>query len=117
MKTKPRTKEMQEFVEKGSKNRLKNITNKKFRTCFISPLSEFELAFGEIWGHGLSEEELTSEQKVNRQKWEQIRQNILNKGNTQRRALLQEIELYDINFNGYHMEIRPKGDNKNGQEE
>ena len=105
------------LIIKGSKKRLKNITDKKFNTCFIFPLSEFETVFGSMWGHGLSEEELTSEQKMNKAKWDQVRMNILNKGNTQRRSLQTEIDLYDVRFRGYHMEIRPRGGNNDGKDD
>jgi len=104
-----------ELITRGSKRRLKAITDRKFNTCFIFPLSEFETVFGSMWGHGLEDEELTSEQKMNRAKWDQVRMNILNKGNAQRRALQTEIDLYDVRFERYHMEIRPRGGNNNGK--
>ena len=100
----------------GSKKRLKNITDKKFNTCFIFPLSEFETVFGSMWGHGLSEEELTPEQKMHRAKWDQVRMNILNKGNSQRRALQAEIDLYDVKLNRYHMEFRALGGKNDGKD-
>lgn len=85
-----------------NKDRFKNICKKKFQTCFIFPLAEFEDAFGEkLLGKGLQEEELTDEQKINRVKWNQLRKNILDKGNGQLRAFLNEIELYDISYKGY----------------
>ena len=105
------------LIAQGSKKRLKTITDRKFNTCFIFPLSEFETVFGSIWGHGLLDEELTIEQKMNKAKWDQVRMNILNKGNAQRRALQTEIDLYDMRFERYHMEIRPKGASNNGQKE
>ena len=107
----------EEMLIIGSKKRLKNITDKKFNTCFIFPLSEFETVFGSMWGHGLSEEELNVEQKMNRAKWEQVRMNVLNKGNAQRRALQTEIDLYDVKLNRYHMEFRTLGGKNNGKEE
>jgi hypothetical protein len=101
---------------KGSKRRLKNITDRKFKTCFIYPLAEFEAVFGSIWGHGLSEEELNTEQKMNKAKWDRVRMNILNKGNAQRRALQTEIDLYDVIFEGYHMEFRPYKEKNDGKD-
>ncbi len=105
-----------ELIARGSKKRLKTITDRKFNTCFIFPLSEFETAFGSMWGHGLEDEELTAEQKMYKAKWDQVRMNILNKGNAQRRALQTEIDLYDVRFERYHMEIRPRGGNNNGKD-
>ena len=85
-----------------NKDRFKNICKKKFQTCFIFPLAEFENTFGEEFlGMGLPEEALTEEQILNKIKWNQLRKNILDKGNSQLRAFLSEIELYDINYVGY----------------
>lgn len=89
-----------------SKQRLKNIIKKKITTTFISALDEFERTFGQkLWGHNLPETELTDEQKENKLKWENVRKNILNRGNNQYRALMSEIELYEIEFCGYEYEM------------
>lgn len=99
-------------VAENSRNRFKKIANKKFRTCFIAALAEFEAAFGIIiWGQGLHENELTKDQRVNRIKWEQVRKNILDKGNTQSRALGMEIDLHKIEFEGYRINL---GETTNG---
>ena len=90
-----------------NKDRFKNICKKKFQTCFIFPLAEFEDAFGEkLLGKGLQENELTEEQKLNRIKWNQLRKNILDKGNAQLRAFLSEIELCSIEYVGYKSKFR-----------
>lgn len=90
-----------------SKDRFKNICKKKCQTCFIFPLAEFEEAFGEeLLGIGLQEDELTNEQRINRIKWNQLRKNILDKGNGQLRAFLSEIELYHIDYRGYNVNFR-----------
>ena len=87
----------------GIKDRLKRIISKKFQTSFIFSIVEFENVFGpELWGYGKSEEELTSAQKMNRQRWNQVRTNILNKGHAQARAVLAEIDLHDFDYSGYH---------------
>jgi len=97
-----------------NKDRFKNICKKKFQTCFIFPLAEFEDAFGEkLLGKGLQENELTEEQKLNKIKWNQLRKNILDKGNAQLRAFLSEIELYTIEFKGYRVTFTGENDAKN----
>ncbi len=95
-------------LHQDSKERLKRISSKKFKTCFISAISEFEEVFGKLWGHGLPDEKLSETQRVNRELWGQIRTNILNKGNTQLRAMEAEIELHDIMFQGYKIEMGGK---------
>lgn len=89
-----------------NKDRFKNICKKKFQTCFIFPIAEFEEEFGkELWGMGLEDNELTNEQKLNKVKWSQLRKNVLDKGNAQLRAFLNEIELYQISYVGYRCEF------------
>lgn len=88
-------------VMDASKYRLEKIISKKFQTCFIGALSEFESVFGYMWGHGLNMDVLSEEQIRNREKWEIVRHKILNKGNTQLRSVKEEIELHEIKWNGY----------------
>lgn len=101
-------------IAQDSRNRLKKIAHKKFRTCFIFALAEFENTFGfEIWGHNLPEDQLTPKQKANRIRWEQVRKNILDKGNAQSRALGMEIDLHRVEFRGYRMDFGGKNDGQN----
>jgi len=100
-----------ESIIERCKQRLKNIARKKFTTCFIFAISEFEKVFGkELWGHGLPEDELTTSQKANRKRWEQVRRDILDKGNTQLRAFELEMDLHNVEFIGYSMNFKVKGD-------
>jgi len=101
-------------IADDSKDRLKRIAAKKFRTCFIAALAEFETVFGlDVWGHQLPESEVTPKQKANRERWEQVRKNILDKGNAQLRALGMEIDLHKIDFEGYRMTFA--GGKKDGE--
>ena len=100
-------------IQRDSRNRLKRIVQKKMTTCFIFALSEFELVFGkDLWGHGLPDDEVSSEQKANRERWDQVRTNILNKGNTQARALGAEMELHSVEFRGYSVQFGRENDGK-----
>ncbi len=96
-------------MNSGSKDRLNGIVDKKFRTCYVFALSEFELAFGHLWGHGLDEDSLDDSQIICRRKWIQARANILNKGNTQSRAVQAEIALHKVEWTGYRMDIKSPG--------
>lgn len=99
-------------IAQDSRNRFKKIAEKKFRTCFISALVEFENTFGlKIWGYNLSEDKITPEQKANQILWEKVRKIILDKGNAQSRALGMEIDLHRMEFVGYHIDF---GGTKNG---
>lgn len=57
----------QSRIEHDSKERLKKIAMRKFKTCFIAALAEFEDVFGHMWGHTISDDQLTDEQMTNRQ--------------------------------------------------
>lgn len=96
-----------EEIQRESLERLKRIAQRKFRTCFIFPIAEFETVFGlSLWGHGLPEDQLTDEQRANRSRWEQVRTAILNNGNTQARALQAELDLHAVQFKGYSVNLR-----------
>lgn len=98
-------------IVNDSKDRLKKISNTKFETCFIFAISEFERIFGlELWGHDLPEEKLTDDHKANRILWDVVRKRILDKGNTQSRALGMEIDLHNIEFVGYRMRLKGASD-------
>ncbi len=100
-------------IKQESLERLRRIANRKFRTCFIFPIAEFETVFGlALWGHGLPDDQLTDEQRVNRDRWEQVRTAILNNGNTQKRALEAELDLHDIKFRGYQIFLGGRGNGK-----
>lgn len=97
------------------KQRLKNIAKKKFTTCFIFAISEFEKVFGqELWGHGLPVEKLNDTQRANKIRWEQIRRDILDKGNGQLRGFESEIDLHNLEFEGYSITFLGNKGNENG---
>lgn len=97
----------QENFNDQYRERLKKVIGKKFDTVTIFPLSVMESAFGEIWGHGLLESELTSEQKMARAKWVQCRTNILNNGNHQKRNTMVELDQHDVKKHRYHIDFIP----------
>lgn len=83
------------------RERLKKIIGTKIQTTMIFPLSQFESAFGHLWGHGKNEEKLTDDEKIFRSKWNEVRNNILNNGNQQKRNANTELDMHDIIWNGY----------------
>lgn len=91
---------------KTAAERLEYIVDKKFKTCFVFPIAQFEIMFGSLWGYGLEENELNADQKIMRKKWEEVRLQILNKGNVLRRSLLKELDLHEVKFVGYHTDFK-----------
>jgi len=99
----------QQRYQDASRRRLARILKKKMTTAFIGALARFEQFFGpEIWGHGKSEEECTSEQLAWREVWEQCRTEVLNNGNNQLRAVENEVVQYTVNWNRYQTTIPVK---------
>lgn len=94
------------MIEK-CRERLIKVLGRKFDTTMIFPLSQFETAFGELWGHNLPKEKLTDSQLIMRAKWDQCRANILNTGNQQKRNMAAEIGLHDVYWNRYQSQLVP----------
>jgi hypothetical protein len=84
-----------------SKDRLLKILSKKFEKTFIGDLSEFEVVFGFLWGHGKRENELNDDELYYRDLWKEVRHNILNKGNGNIRAVHDELDQYTCTWNRY----------------
>ncbi len=97
-------KEQSERIYKeNSKRRLLQVLDKKFQTTMIGALARFEEAFGELWGH--KDKEITEEQMEFRRIWEQVRTDILNNGNNQRRAAQEEIANYTMSWDKFKTEL------------
>jgi len=92
------------FLEQ-SRKRLDSIISKKVRTTFIGALAAFEEEFGFLWGHGLPDNQLTDEHKDMLVLWNQARTNVLNNGNTQLRAVRDEIFNQTIRWNRHHIDF------------
>ena len=86
-----------------SKKRLSNIFTTKMKTCFIGAISSCENNLGFLWGHGKDEEELTEQERKMREIWEIVRAEILDNGNSQLRASINEINNYTVNWNRYQI--------------
>jgi len=98
-----------EKFEQGSKKRLMANVEKKFRTTMIGSLASFEKEFGHLWGHD-QRGELTEEQAAAFEAWQQVRAEILNNGNGQSRACLDEISQYTMTWNRFTTQfiVKPK---------
>jgi hypothetical protein len=92
---------------KQMKQRLQKIIETKLNTATIYPLNQFELAFGQLWGYGKQPKDLTDEEKRNLHLWQQIRKNILDNGNQQKRNLLAEIDMHDVVWKRFETSFIP----------
>jgi len=88
-----------EKYKSSSKLRLMNNIDKRFKTTMIGALSLFEDIFGELWGE--KNDNPNEEEKYWRERWEKARTSILNNGNAQLRAALEELDTYTMQWNKY----------------
>ena len=85
-----------------SKDRLYKISKKKVETTMIGALSSIEKHFGFLWGHE-SQEDLSPEEQHIKSIYDEVRSEILDKGNNQIRNLESEISQYEVKWLRYHM--------------
>lgn len=90
----------------SQKRFIDNMT-KKFNTTMIGAIAEIEKTFGELWGHGKDEGNLTRSEKEWRKQYTILRTAILNNGNNQLRAAINEIGEYTIAWQKYHVNFFP----------
>ena len=101
----------EERYKEVSKQRLLKIGQKKIQTTMIGALSSVEKHFGFLWGHE-QEDELTAEQQHVKSLFEEVRAEILDRGNNQIRNLEAELAHYDVSWLRYHISIPFKPSNK-----
>ncbi|NBT09327.1 MAG: hypothetical protein EBS93_09125 [Chitinophagia bacterium] len=69
----------------------KNLLTKRFQTTMIGALYEFEKVFGYLWGHDKDEKDLTEKELDFLDRWDMVRNQILNNGNNQLRKTLSDL--------------------------
>lgn len=84
-----------------SKDELRRMVNKKIDTTMIGGIAKIEAFFGYLWGHELDEKDCTDAQNDFYEIWQQCRDEILNNGNAQKRAINHELDLFEVNWTGY----------------
>jgi hypothetical protein len=101
----------QERRNLGARRKLMKNIETKFKTTTIGILARCENSLGELWGHGLDVKDLSADQKQMREVWECLRSDILNHGNGQLRAAMDELMRYTVEWNDYKIDfiIKDKG--------
>jgi hypothetical protein len=95
----------QEFLAQ-SNEKLHNTIKSFLMTTAIGDISKFETSFGDLWGHGLTEDKLTQDQLDNRRIWNEVRTKILDELNKKIRLLESIFGEYTIEWKRYHKELR-----------
>jgi hypothetical protein len=83
----------------------------RFKTLMIGCLSRFEAEFGTLWNNEL--EPSNTQEEYFRDKWEELRHDILDHGNNQMRQGLEELAEYLNSVDKYHLQVfynQNKGD-------
>ena len=99
-----------------SQQSLYKFSEKCIRTTMIGSLDAIEKKFGFLWGFE-SSEELTEEQKILKEMYDEVRALILDKGNNQIRFLKNEFTDYEINRKKYHINLPVAGNNNSNEGE
>lgn len=73
-------------------NDSKSILTKRFQTTMIGSLFEFEKMFGYLWGHDKEEKDLTDKELDFLDRWDIVRNQILNNGNNQLRKAIADLD-------------------------
>lgn len=86
----------EEIQKQMAKQKLVDSMRKKIQTTMIGALASIEKFFGPSWGHDL-EGGLTPKQEKMKELYDELRSEILDKGNVQIRAMEAEINNYEVN--------------------
>lgn len=93
----------QKQYEEDSRERLLKIGTKQIRTTMIGALAAIEKKFGSLWKHGDTPQ--TPQEKVFRELYEELRKEVLDKGNQQIHNFTQEIQQYRVSWNRYSISL------------
>lgn len=91
-KFKDRQRQEDALSSNAAKERIRNKAQISVKTCAIGALSDMEEALGYLWKHGEKYENLTPEEKKIRDRWNEIRDSILDRAENSKRLLLREID-------------------------
>jgi hypothetical protein len=80
----------------------KAILGKRFQTTMIGALFEFEKTFGYLWGQDKNEEDLTDNELDFLDRWDFVRNQILNNGNNQLRKAISDLDIAAGNILKYN---------------
>jgi len=88
----------------SSNDRLLKIARKKIQTTMIGALSSIENNFGFLW-NAENASDITDEQQHMKDIFDQVRSEILDRGNNQARNLEAEMSQYEVKWLKYNINI------------
>jgi hypothetical protein len=90
-----------------SQDKLSKMIKKKLETTMIGAISSIEEHFGFLWGHD-QEGQTSKEQDIMFDLFQEIRSEILDKGNLQSRNVDSELSQYNIEWKKFNMTLPVK---------
>ncbi len=88
-----------------SRIKMENEMAAKMRTIMIGVLESVERKFGELWGFKQNRS-LTQAERDMAEVYADLRTEILDKGNTQIRNIKPFVDLFNLEYVGYKLEIK-----------
>lgn len=104
----------EEVLKNDGQKSLSDTIVKKLKTTMIGSISSIENHLGFLWGHD-SDQELTEDQLILRDLFQQVRTEILDKGNAQSRNIDSELAQYEIKKKRFNL-VLPVKIGKKGNE-
>lgn len=87
-----------------SREALRKLVHTRCTTIFIGALDSIEQQFGHKWGLDKNLVDLTENEKAWLCLWKEMRKEILDKGNNQKKLLLAELDFFDIILKNNYVE-------------
>jgi len=87
----------------SSRRQIMEQIETRFKTIMIGSLSRFEKEFGTLWNN--DNDPTTDNEAYFRDKWEDLRHDLLDHGNNQIRQGLEELDKYLNNVEKYRLQV------------
>lgn len=95
----------EENYRQQSRKRLQKAMETKINTTMIGAISAVEQKLGFLWGQGKPTADLNDSELAMLALKDELRTEILNNGNNQKRAAVAEISQYEIEWKRHHMDL------------
>jgi hypothetical protein len=105
--------EAEENATLKSREALDKIVSRRCTTIFIGCLDSIEQKLGHLWGMDKRLRDLNREERLFLEIWKSLRKEILDKGNVQKKALLEDTDCFEVTLlpNYYELELNNEQEN------
>ena len=95
---------MRNIKKENARNKLKMVATKRMQTTMNGAIASIEQVFDHLWGQ--IKDNLTPEEEKLDELYEQLRNEILDKGNNQLRLLMSDLDGYEVEPIFYEFVLR-----------